>query len=169
MLGASGAATTRVSASVSSASVSNRSVVPAVTSRFSGVAEGEDEVARGHRLDERGVRAPDRGRLDVGQGAALEVGVGLAVEAAEQADARVGRGQASEPALYVVRVRRIADDEQRHVAGDGRVGADDEVGLVLGLETADVEDVATGLDARQPVAREVRRRVALERASRRRR
>ena len=49
-----------------------------------------------------------------------------------------------------------------HVAGHVRIGADDEVRLVLRLQAAHVEQVAARLDVRQAMAREVRRRVAFQ-------
>ena len=46
--------------------------------------------------------------------------------------------------------------------GTSAIGSDDEVGLVLGLESADVEEVAAGLDVGQSVTRQVRRWLAVQ-------
>ena len=40
----------------------------------------------------------------------------------------------------------LADDDERRVAGDVAEGPDDGVGVVLGLEARDVEDVAPRLE-----------------------
>ena len=47
------------------------------------------------------------------------------------------------------------------VAEHVRVGTDDKVRLVLGLEPTHVEQVAAGLDARQPMSHQIRGRVTV--------
>jgi hypothetical protein len=67
------------------------------------------------------------------------------VDRSEEADSWIGRGVETGDVLGGV--RRVADDREGQVGRHPGICVDHDVGVVLGLEPADVEDVAPGLQA----------------------
>jgi hypothetical protein len=77
-----------------------------------------------------------------------ELAVALAVDGAGQEDAPVSGGFGLDGGDERVGIGRAAEEDERRRSGDAPVGAHDGVGVVLGLETRDVEDVAAGRKAK---------------------
>ena len=119
---------------------------------------GEDGPTEPHRLDEGRVRSADLGRVDVGRRVRQERPVSLAVDRSRQEDSRVLRGLFLQAGDEPLGVGGRADEDEARIAGDVAKGPDDGVGVVLGLEARDVEDVAAALEPQPVEDREVLRR-----------
>ena len=113
------------------------------TSRFGEVVEKEDHAPGAHRLDERGMGSAHLGGVDVGarRGRAAR---GTPRRRSARSSITRGSAAASRRSRRVQRagVRRPPDQHERQRRRDLAVGRDHAVGVVLGLEARDVEEVA---------------------------
>ncbi len=107
----------------------------------------EHAVAGGERLEDDRVRAAHLGRRAEDVGVALQLPVAAAEDVAGEDDARVAG--ALDLLDVVVGVGRAADDDELHpprpLARDAAERLDEHVGVVLGLQAADEQDVAARL------------------------
>src|SRR5439155_23745537 len=86
------------------------------------------------------------GALHIDHRVRLELPVPLAEHEPEESHA--GAGQPAERFLVRALVCRPADEDEGNVEPRTFVRLDEHVGVVLGLEPADVQDVSSGLEAR---------------------
>lgn len=111
-----------------------------------GRGERQHAVAVAHRFEERGVRAADFRGVDVAISVLLQRAVGVAEDETREDDATVASRARAQLFDVLVRVGRIADDDELVRSAHALEGFYDEPRVVLRFKARDVEHVAVRLD-----------------------